>query len=199
MCSSSGRGRDMKHFNIVRWNLNDPMPDTGVLFIRHGPRHGGSFPSHDVQLTDEGRQKCCEFGKNWDSVSPSRIFSSQVRRCINTGELIARGAGWNIQVEPLSLLGNPGPFVTDQKKVGELVSTEKNWGFLKRHISGYDIPGMRHRDDGCKLIFTTLAERMNESDLILAISHDSIIAAILAYGGLNPDPWPQPLCGTHIK
>ena len=188
----------MSQYTISLWNLNDPIPDSGILLIRHGPRHGGSFPSHNVLLTNEGRDDCLMFGRRWDSIIPTKIYSSQVQRCVDTGELISIGAKWGVQVEKCPLLGDLGPFVIDQQKLHEMVEIEHDWGFLKRHINGENVPGMRDRDKGCEMLITELSSTVDESDFILAVSHDSIIAAVLAYGGRNPDPWPQPLCGASL-
>ena len=63
--------------------------------------------------------------------------------------------------------------------------------------AGGTVPGMRHRDVGA----ANLVEELYPSSpgYVLCISHDSIIAAIIAAFGMNPDPWPDPLQGLIIQ
>lgn len=185
-------------YTISRWSYGDSIPSSGILLIRHGPREGGNNPLHDAELTQEGRGKCLEFGNNWTGPPPSILLVSTVPRCVETGTLIRMGACWEIELDGRTILGNPGPFVKDEKAFQNFVNLEKDLGFLLRHIDGQEIPGMRNRDMGCELLVKELKGKVMDNDLLLAISHDSIIAALLAYGGQNPNPWPEPLCGAMV-
>lgn len=218
----------MNRYVIGRWEKGDSLPRSGILVIRHGPREGGSFPSSDVRLTNRGRVECIDFGERWDSTPPLKILTSGIPRCIETATLIRQGAGWDVDVEVFPLLGSPGPFVTDMETVHLLMEMEKerdgekvkemlkekekdmvkdmvkekekkmDLGFLRRHIAGEAIPGMRSRDEGIRLLVSACSGHVSHSGVLLAISHDSIIAALLAHGGSDPDPWPEPLCGATL-
>ena len=74
---------------------------------------------------------------------------------------------------------------------------DDDWSFLHHHVAGEDIPGMRNRSVGANNLVKEL--HPNENGYALCISHDSIIAAIIAAFGLDPDPWPDPLEGVHIR
>lgn len=185
-------------YTISRWNNSDPIPTRGILLIRHGPREGGGNPSLVAELTLEGKRKCREFGTNWTVSPPSNILVSSVPRCVDTGLLIREAAGWEVEVEEYPLLGNPGPFVIDPESVIQSTKEDGDWSFLYRHIAGEEIPGMLQRDVGSRRMISELRKNVMDDGLLLAISHDSIIAALLSHGNCNPDPWPDPLCGAAI-
>jgi len=99
------------------------------------------------------------------------------------------------------MLGHHGPFVVDLELIDKTVKNAKERGvidFLVDHINGKQVPGMLDRDIGVNRLLTDMTQFGGREELILAISHDSIIAATLAFGGLDPDPWPEPLCGASI-
>jgi broad specificity phosphatase PhoE len=189
------------NIKINRWSPGTPPPSTGILLIRHGPRTNPDIPPLSAMLTLKGIEECISCGKGLSSNPPIDILSSPVQRCIDTGNKINVG-DWNIDVSESEMLGLPGPFVIgkNNNKINELVAyAEENddWSFLHRHIKGEDIPGMRNRSVGAENLVKELLPR--KSGYVLCISHDSIIAAIIAAFGLNPEPWPMPLEGCTIE
>ena len=186
---------------ISRWSPGDPVPGKGILLIRHGPREPGPFPRHDVPLTDEGVELTRKMGKDWKGPVPGCILTSPVPRNRQTAETLASSAGWEISIYDSNMLCNNGPFVVDPKAVSDLVKAARDAGehdFLNDHIAGQKIPGMLHRDLGVQRLLTDLRFFGGKNDLIVAISHDYIISSALAYFGEEPNPWPEPLCGTLI-
>ena len=115
---------------------------------------------------------------------------------MDTGLLIRDAAGWGVEVVEFPLLGNPGPFVIDPESIIQTTKKDGNWNFLYRHIEGEEVSGMLHRDVGSRRVITEMGKLVTDKSVLLAISHDSIIAALLAHGGSNPNPWPDPLCGA---
>lgn len=188
----------MKDYKISRWDYGDDLPDHGILIIRHGPREGDHAPTANASLTMEGRIKCNEFGMMWNRSPPSSILVSSIPRCRETGEIIRKAAGWDIDIIECPHLGNPGPFMIDTEVVSKIMRKDPELNFLHRLIAGEPIPGMLNRDIGCRNLIVEIRQFSSENGLILGISHDSIIAALLAYGGNDPDPWPEPLCGSVI-
>jgi broad specificity phosphatase PhoE len=184
-----------------RWRLGC-TPTSGILLIRHGPRSSPDIPSLSAMLTDGGIIECQKLGRFLSKNPPLALLSSPVKRCIETGKNIVLGAGWNLTTKPAKMLGDPGPFVIgkrDKEKVDTLVryaQEHSDWSFLHRHIAGEEIPGMQNRDVGTSRLVDALYPTV--AGYNLCISHDSIIAAIIAAFGLNPDPWPDPLEGVHI-
>jgi hypothetical protein len=173
-----------------------------ITNYRHGPREGGSFPSKTTSLSEDGRFASLNFGTQWDGPEPNCIVVSPVPRCCETGKLIKKGANWEINVYESNMLGDHGPFVVDPElfeKTMKRSNCKDLMYYLRRHIDGYDVPGMLHRDLGSKKLLSDLTYFNGREGLTLAISHDSIIAAILASDGNDAEPWPEPLCGAVIK
>jgi len=175
------------------------VPAAGVLLIRHGPREPGPFPRHDVPLTGEGVELTRKLGREWKEPVPTCVLTSPVLRNRQTADLVVAAAGWECPVLESNMLGNNGPFVVDTVAIRGLVKAAREEGdreFLHRHIAGEKIPGMLHRDVGVRRLLSDLLFFGGKDDLIVAISHDYIIASVLAYYGEDPDPWPEPLCGV---
>ena len=188
--------------NINRWSPVDTVPENGILLIRHGPRVPGPFPHKDVPLTEEGVELTKKMGHGWDGPEPCCILTSTVPRNRQTAEVLAMAADWDIPVYDNTMLGNHGPFVVKPKVVGELVKTADEAGnhdFLDNHIAGQKIPGMLHRDLGVQRLLSDLSFFGGADDLVVAISHDYIIASVLAYFRQDPNPWPEPSCGVIIE
>ncbi len=186
---------------IARWSPGNPVPGKGILLIRHGPRLSGSFPTLETPLSADGIALTRKFGEEWDADIPKCIITSPVPRNRQTAELILLTGSWSIPIYDSTMLGHHGPFVVDLELIDKTVKNAKERGvidFLVDHINGKQVPGMLDRDIGVNRLLTDMTQFGGREELILAISHDSIIAATLAFGGLDPDPWPEPLCGASI-
>lgn len=189
----------MNDYTISRWDYGDDLTDHGILIIRHGPREGNHAPPTNASLTKEGKIKCNKFGMKWDRYPPSAILVSSIPRCRKTGEIIREAAGWDVDIIENPQLGDPGPFVINPEVVSGIMTNDSDLNFLHKHIAGEDIPGMLNRDIGCRYLIEEIQRYHKKNELILCISHDSIIAALLAFGDCDPDPWPEPLCGLLIQ
>jgi len=188
--------------NVKRWSPGEQPPSRGILLIRHGPRTSPDFPPLSAMLTPEGIDDCKSCGCGMTSIPPLAIYSSPVQRCLDTGERINEGAEWSFDVIESEMLGHPGPFVIGKinEEVNKLVAHAQqndDWSFLHRHVAGEDIPGMRNRSVGAENLVKEL--HPSEHGFVLCISHDSIIAAIMAAFGLDPEPWPLPLEGCSLE
>ena len=187
---------------VERWFPGKRPPSGGILLIRHGPRTSPDIPPLSAMLTPDGIRDCISCGLGMASIPPMAIFSSPVQRCIDTGERINEGAEWSFEITESEMLGHPGPFVIGKinEEVNKLVAhaqQKDDWSFLRRHVAGEDIPGMRNRLVGAENLVNEL--HPNEHGYVLCISHDSIIAAIMAAFGLDPEPWPLPLEGCSLE
>ena len=187
---------------VTRWSPGEKNPSRGILLIRHGPRTSPDIPPLTAMLTPEGIDDCISCGIGMNANSPLEIYSSPVQRCLDTGKNINEGAGWGFEIIKSEMLGHPGPFVIgkineDVNKLVAYAQHNNDWSFLHDHVAGKDIPGMRNRMIGAQNLIKELYP--NKEGYVLCISHDSIIAAIIAALGLNPSPWPEPLQGCIIE
>ena len=96
---------------VRRFSPGDDVPDDGILLIRHGPRTSPDIPPLSAMLTESGIEACQSLGALLQSSPPIRLFSSPVKRCLDTGTYIVKGANWSLPVLPSEILGDPGPFV----------------------------------------------------------------------------------------
>ena len=187
---------------IKQWQRGQQVPTRGILLVLHGPRRDTVVPPMTGMLTTEGKKaslKCCRLMRN---KPPRRVYSSPVQRCMDTGQNIIQGAGWDLAVQGSEMLGDPGPFVIGKTNVliNEMVAyAQKNddWSFLQNHIDGMEIPGMRHRKVGSDALVEALYP--TGDGFVLCVSHDSIIAAVQAAFGLESASWPDPLNGCIIE
>ena len=184
------------------WRSDMPPPARGVLLIRHAHRHGDS-PS--VGLTTHGKRACITLGDALKSYRPTAILASPLKRCADTATGIIGGAKWQLAARPSTLLGDPGPFIipaeiarTDDPCVA-YARDHNDWHpLLERYARGENIPAMMPRDDGTQRLCARLFAAAGNGYL-LAISHDSIIAAVMASLGLPAEPWPGYLEGVVIR
>ncbi len=188
---------------VAKWTPAQRPPKTGVLLIRHGARHPMDGPKLTAGLTDDGKQACRRLGVRVRRYRPCAILSSPIKRCLDTARHIARGAEWNLAAQPSTLLGDPGPFVLPEKMEAmnrRMASAQQHddWSVWQRHIRGENVAGMKPRDLGARELCAHLFNRLGNGYL-LCISHDSIIAAVMAAFGLPPEPLPNFLEGAVLQ
>ncbi|MGE8683361.1 MAG: histidine phosphatase family protein [Acinetobacter sp.] len=195
-----------------------PDEDTPVtLFTRHSIREvvqGQGLAGYDLQLTEQGRDLAQAWGgylvENTDRVI-QHCISSPIQRCVDTAALMIQGAD-HVTIEPNThhieiveqgLLVEPGSFVLDIKKAGPFFQKQGALGFINSFVNNA-LPGMKQPIHGVvdvlELIYNT--HPTNDYGLSLAVSHDTIIAAILAIiSGKNivtREDWPKMMEGLFV-
>ena len=110
---------------------------------------------------------------------------------------MVEAAGWDVDIIETKILGDPGPFVVDS----DLLSShdEDILVSLKAHINGASIPGMLDRDTGVEKMMSELLDLKGTSDVLVACTHDSIIAAVAASYGIKGEHWPFYLEGYFLR
>lgn len=178
------------------------LPEHGLLLLRHGPRAGGQFPQAHVPLSQDGEKFVHGVGKRWKSdEKPSRLYSSPLQRCIHTAETLSSSCDWDVEVMESTLLGGHGAFVIDSKALGTQLtklSEQDGRALFIAHMRGEDVDGMRPVEQGSRMILEALCPK-NDFELHIAISHETVIAAVGAYLGGDPSDWPNPMCGIHVR
>lgn len=198
----------------------DLLPDEKTpvtLFTRHSIREvvqGQGLAGYDLQLTNQGRDLAEAWGsylvENTDRVI-QHCISSPIQRCVDTAALMIQGAD-NVTIEPNThhieiieqgLLVEPGSFVLDIKKAGPFFQKQGALGFINSFVNNA-LPGMKQPIHGVvdvlELIYNT--HPTNDYGLSLAVSHDTILAAILAIiSGKNMvtrEDWPKMMEGLFV-
>jgi hypothetical protein len=198
----------------------DLLPDAQTpvtLFTRHSIREiveGQGLAGYNLQLTEQGRDLAEAWGGylvgNTDRVI-QHCISSPIQRCVDTAALMIRGAD-GITIEPNThhieiieqgLLVEPGSFVLDIKQAGPYFQKQGALGFINSFVNNA-LPGMKHPIHGVvdvlELIYNT--HPTNQYGLSLAVSHDTILAAIIAViSGRNEvtqADWPDMMEGLFV-
>ncbi len=194
-----------------------PDPKTPVtLFTRHSLREqvtGQGLAGYDLQLTPAGRDLATAWGEYLIANSGRQIqhcISSPIQRCVDTAALMIQGADaidtvntHHIEIVEQGLLVEPGSFVLDIQKAGPYFKRQGALGFINSFVNNA-LPGMKHPISGVvdvlELIYNT--HPRNCYGLSLAVSHDTIIAAILAVMSqrqeVTSEDWPQMMEGLFV-
>lgn len=198
----------------------DLLPDTHTpvtLFTRHSIREmvsGQGLAGYDLQLTPQGRDLALAWGGHLIAETGRIIqhcISSPIQRCVDTAALMIQGADsislqsntHHIEIVQQGLLVEPGSFVLDIKQAGPYFREQGALGFINSFVNNA-LPGMKHPIRGVvdvlELIYNTHPQQHN--GLSLAVSHDTIISAIIAViSGRNvitQEDWPQMMEGLFV-
>ena len=197
----------------------DLLPDTRTpvtLFTRHSVREqvsGQGFAGYDLQLTSEGRDLAQAWGEYLIGQTGRRIahcISSPIQRCIDTAALMIQGADavqaehtHTIDIIEQPLLVEPGSFVLDIQQAGPYFKEQGALGFINSFVNNA-LPGMKHPIRGVvdvlELIYNT--HPTQQGTFSLAVSHDTIIAALIAVMSkrqqIDKADWPRMMEGLFV-
>lgn len=188
-----------------------------TLFTRHSLReivNGQGLAGYDLQLTEQGRKLAEAWGAHLISKTGRTIqhcISSPIQRCVDTAALMIQGADrvtavsntHTIEIVEQGLLVEPGSFVLDIKQAAPYFRQQGALGFINSFVNNA-LPGMKHPITGVfdvlELIYNTHPNQ--ENGLSLAVSHDTIIAAILAViseqSQIEKTDWPAMMEGLFV-
>lgn len=148
------------------------------LLLRHSDRNEipqGSFGT-EVLLNKKGIQNAQNYGKILSEVKINKIYTSPVKRCVQTAEYITRGYGASIEIVETIALGTPGLHINDEKIAGEFYLKAGFDEMYKRFIKGESIPGMPNALELNDRVTTFLKEKTEENGTTIFITHDMLIA-----------------------
>jgi broad specificity phosphatase PhoE len=177
------------------------------LIIRHGERE--QIVSGDsgklVDLTKTGKKISRIFGERCVFEKINNIYSSPLLRCKRTSECIAHGANQNdMIINEDHLLGDPGCYVIDEVKGGQIF---RDWGNKKTVITFIEkgeLPGFRTIDVGSTLLLRNILNKFpyEKNKCNIFISHDAIVLPFIAYFtgyGFTENKWLTYLDGAVIE
>lgn len=198
----------------------DLLPDASIpvsLFTRHSIRElmdGQGLAGYDLQLTDAGRDLAHAWGAYLIDHTGRNIqhcISSPIQRCVDTAALMIQGADniskyentHHIEIVEQGLLVEPGSFVLDIQQAGPFFRQQGALGFINSFVNNA-LPGMKHPINGVidvlELIYNTHPRHKNA--LSLAVSHDTILAAIIAVMSgqmqIHRTDWPEMMEGLFV-
>ncbi len=206
-----------------------PAAQPIVLLTRHSirlPADGQGFASYALPLTDLGRQLAFAWGEYLRTTTGRDIYAcltSPIERCVDTALRMLEGAkGVLVGSEPVNpaekvlslpalglsviktkLLVEPGSFVLDAARLSAVF---RQYGALK-FINSFlteQFDGMKQPARGVLDILRLLHQHLPaaENSLLLAVSHDTILAAFLAVlhdsTEISCDDWPEMMEGVFL-
>jgi broad specificity phosphatase PhoE len=192
-------------------DLHQPL----ILLTRHSVRErtsGQGFASYDLPLTPAGRQLAEDWGHHLAEQTGRWIaacLSSPIQRCIDTATLMLDGQSRHDSaltappVHTTALLVEPGSFVVDVVQAGPLFRQHGPLNFIN-HFLDNALPGMKQPHQGVFDILALLHAHQSHahSTLLLAVSHDTILAALLAvmagHARITWDDWPDMMEGVFL-
>lgn len=198
----------------------DLLPDTSIpvtLFTRHSLRelvNGQGLAGYDLQLTEQGRELAYVWGQYLIQNSDRAIqhcISSPIQRCVDTAALMIEGADGThkvknthtIEIVEQRLLVEPGSFVLDIQQAAPYFRKQGALGFINSFVNNA-LPGMKHPIIGVfdvlELLYHT--HPTQHKGLSLAVSHDTILAAIVAVisgkNQIDQADWPDMMEGLFV-
>jgi broad specificity phosphatase PhoE len=148
------------------------------LLLRHADRDAipqGSF-GNEILLNEKGKLNAQHFGENLTGKKINSIFTSPVKRCVQTAEFLTKGYGRSIEIIETTALGEPGLHILDEKIAGDFFL---RYGFdemYKRFIQGKEIPGIPNVNELNKRITNFITENTTANGTTIFITHDMLIA-----------------------
>lgn len=155
-----------------------------ALIIRHAERFKieEGQQGDDVNLTPFGFKTALEYGEYMQKFNVNKIYTSPVKRCVDTAKQISKGYNNSIvQVEQSSFLGSPSAYIKDEniafKHMNDVSFYE---GYLKL-IKGENRPGFYSLSEGSTRLDNFFKLSTNKKGITLFITHDIIIAFFIFY------------------
>ncbi len=181
-------------------NVNDKIS----LLLRHSDRDDipkDSF-GNEILLNEKGQHNAQKFGESLAKTKINKIYTSPVKRCVQTAEFIAKGYGRSLEIIETTALGAPGLHITDEKIAGDFFL---QYGFdvmYSRFIQGLEIPGIPSINELNHKITTFLKENTTQNGRTLFITHDMLI--VFYHYSINKkvytkDSWVNYMSGLTFK
>lgn len=148
------------------------------LLLRHADRDDipqGSF-GNEILLNEKGKQNAQSFGEKLAVNKINRIFTSPVRRCVQTAEFLVKGYGRSIEIIETNALGAPGLHINDEKIAGEFYLQNGFDEMYKRFMAGEEIPGIPNINELNYRITKFINENSTQNGTTIFITHDMLIA-----------------------
>jgi broad specificity phosphatase PhoE len=148
-----------------------------ALLIRHADRNKipeGTF-GEAIELNTRGKQNAFLFGEKLTDFKLNKVFTSPVKRCVQTAKQIVKAYKQTVDIELSNILGEPGAFVEDMQKAGEYFLKFGAEKMYQDYVSGKSIPGFRGHE-GYKILYQFLVENTKNEGITLFVTHDILIA-----------------------
>jgi broad specificity phosphatase PhoE len=165
-----------------------------ILLTRHSIRElvdDQGLSGYNLPLTEQGRRLASAWGRHfcaWTHRQFHTCLSSPITRCVDTAKLMLEGSqplkdfqSQQPVIVKSKLLVEPGSFVQDGESLTPLFMQYGALAFIN-YFLGQQIAGMKHPIQGVRDILNLLYAHVPDHDnsILLAVSHDTILAVFLA-------------------
>lgn len=151
---------------------------TIAILLRHGEREKifpGNF-GNEVCLTRRGKLAAREFGRALSKYDITKIYTSPLKRCVQTAECLGQGLSKNVEIVPTEMLGNPGFHIADASLAGQAYLKYGVQGVFERFRDGIIIAGLSTKDYLQTEAMSFIRNHTEPAGITLFISHDAAIA-----------------------
>jgi broad specificity phosphatase PhoE len=193
-----------------------PKSQPIILLTRHSIRElvdDQGFAGYKLPLTEQGRRLASSWGEHfcaWTNRQFHTCLSSPITRCVDTAMLMLEGSkllndfqSRQPAIIKSKLLVEPGSFVQDGESLTPLFMQYGAIAFINFFL-GQQVAGMKHPMQGVLDILNLLYEHLpnQENSVLLAVSHDTILAVFLAImhdeKTVSLDDWPEMMEGVFL-
>jgi|TARA_B100000315_G_C14330654_1_gene475083 hypothetical protein len=189
------------------------MPDFSVfalgksLLLRHAEKESVSkaYSEPELSLTPKGNRDAVKFGELLHLLGfeeKLRFFASPRKRCIQTANHIAKGAGLSSpSISTSKYLGSPGPYVINKEVGQEVFSSSPPEEIVKKYMMGDRQGCFTPLELGSQELYDFIKSESEPNLVSIFISHDAIIIPFIYWlESINlGESWLPPLGGISIS
>ena len=160
----------------MRHLLNRNLNGSHALIIRHGEREPITTRESvfNARLTKKGHADAEEFGKTLTGFKIGSVYSSPIKRCIDTGSMLLKGcAESTVSITPLKLLLDA--YISDGKLAEMQFSTRNPYELILDQLQGRDVPGFYSVKEGSNRLLNEIKRLMEPGKLTIFVTHDAIL------------------------
>lgn len=160
---------------------------TVAILLRHGEREEirpDDF-GNEVALTRRGMQSALDLGRLLTKYNVKKIYTSPLKRCVQTAECVLQGLSKSIEIVPTKMLGNPGFHIADAALAGPSYLKYGGEGVFERFRNDSILEGLATKDYLKTEAMSFIREHTEPEGITLFITHDAAIAHFTLANGIR--------------
>lgn len=160
-------------------NIKNDLPTAFIL--RHAERFYTNDPNkdHACELTEKGKEDAKQLGQTFHQQIGkfTQVLSSPADRCVETGRKIIEGNQNQLPVLNSKYLAEA--YVFDGRQAVVNFQKLEVMGVIQRLIAGDSLIGMRSKEEGTKLLLSTILPSLQSKEVSLYVTHDAVVGTFL--------------------
>lgn len=181
----------MKSLRVLQDLALVPEGKSCALIIRHADRNGqvDRIVAKDEGLTETGKRRAIELGRALKRFDVLQMYSSPIRRCVETCELISQGFGEKVEAETTEFLGMRCPTMLKPDEAYKMMGSMGLHSFTEAYVAGrLDPKVVRSCEEGARMLFSYAIEKIRDKDnqVAVIVTHDMLITpSLVKYFGFD--------------